>query len=269
MGADIIALRAVRDARGRRAPRRRVGARSVDHLRGPTGAVRAGALLTMLDSAGGVCGGLASLPDGWVVSTNMSARTVDRTPTTTPGGSLRIESRVLRQGPQQRRDHRSRSLTTATGRARHGRRADIRDPRARARTAGVGAPIAHPVSRRRNRYLAMEHWLDAARQSDDRTVEMDLRDALRNPWGILHGGVTAALVDACAEHATGGGVTPRHRPALPRTEPGRAGAGDRDGPRSSLRRRPFRVESPRTGADRVAAVAVVTATRWKDQRVWL
>ena len=27
-------------------------------------------------------------------------------------------------------------------------------------------------------------------------VEMDLRDTLRNPWGILHGGVTAALVDA-------------------------------------------------------------------------
>ena len=79
-------------------------AQSIDHLRGPTGAVRAGALLTMLDSAGGVCGGLASLPDGWVVSTNMSAHTVDLTPTTTPGGSLRIESRADAEGPQQRRD---------------------------------------------------------------------------------------------------------------------------------------------------------------------
>ena len=60
------------------------------------GTVRAGALLTMLDSAGGVCGGLASLPDGWVVSTNMSARTVDRS-TTTPA-PLRIDARVLRKG---------------------------------------------------------------------------------------------------------------------------------------------------------------------------
>jgi len=33
------------------------------HLRGPHGGVRAGALLTMLDSVGGLCGGLAALPD--------------------------------------------------------------------------------------------------------------------------------------------------------------------------------------------------------------
>ena len=66
----------------------------VDHLRGRDGAVRAGALLTMLDSAGGVCGGLASLPDGWVVSTNLSARTVSRAPT----GPLKIDARLLRKG---------------------------------------------------------------------------------------------------------------------------------------------------------------------------
>ena len=84
--------------------------------------------------------------------------------------------------------------------------------------------------------LPMEHWLDA-QAVDDRTVEMVLRDALRNPWGILHGGVTAALVDACVELASGGGVTPRHRPALRGTEPGRAGAGDGDGPRLAIRRR--------------------------------
>jgi len=64
------------------------------HLRGPHGGVRAGALLTMLDSVGGLCGGLAALTDGWVVSTNLSARTVALTQT----GPLRIDSRVLRQG---------------------------------------------------------------------------------------------------------------------------------------------------------------------------
>ena len=69
-------------------------ARVVDHLRGRNGAVRAGALLTMLDSAGGVCGGLASLPDGWVVSTNLCARTVHHAPT----GPLVLDSRVLRKG---------------------------------------------------------------------------------------------------------------------------------------------------------------------------
>ena len=38
--------------------------------------MRGGALLTMLDNVGGLCGGLAALPDGWVVSTNLSARTL-------------------------------------------------------------------------------------------------------------------------------------------------------------------------------------------------
>ena len=103
MGADIsrfarLEMREVEDLHV-------VGwARSIDHLRGPTGAVRAGALLTMLDSAGGVCGGLASLPDGWVVSTNMSAHTVDLDP---DDHARRITpDRVARdaEGPQQRRD---------------------------------------------------------------------------------------------------------------------------------------------------------------------
>lgn len=43
------------------------------HSRGATGSVRAGLLLTMLDFAGGLCGGLAALPR-WVVSTNLVAR---------------------------------------------------------------------------------------------------------------------------------------------------------------------------------------------------
>ena len=35
-----------------------------EHLRGPDGGLRAGALLTLLDMVGGLCGGLAALPDG-------------------------------------------------------------------------------------------------------------------------------------------------------------------------------------------------------------
>ena len=41
---------------------------AADHLRAPNGTIHAGALLTVLDYIGGVCGGLASLPDGWVVA---------------------------------------------------------------------------------------------------------------------------------------------------------------------------------------------------------
>ncbi len=69
------------------------------HLRGPDGrGVRAGMLLTMLDMVGGLCGGLAALPDGWVVSTNLSARTVR----TEHRGPFRLDAWVLRAGSHQR-----------------------------------------------------------------------------------------------------------------------------------------------------------------------
>ena len=105
----------------------------------------------------------------------------------------------------------------------------------------------------------MERWLDA-RVVDARTLEMDLRDTLRNPWGILHGGVIAALVDAASKHATGGGRVTRRRAALPRAEPHRPGARR---PRRSSAAAPtatcVRVEVRDDGADRVTAVAVATA----------
>ena len=108
-------------------------------------------------------------------------------------------------------------------------------------------------------YLPMDRWLDIARRVAHDAVEMDLRDTLRNPWGILHGGVTAALVDACAEHATGGGITTDvvlHYLAPNRVGPVRATA-------SILGRRSdgdvVRVEVRDDGADRVTAVAIVTA----------
>jgi uncharacterized protein (TIGR00369 family) len=231
-------------------------AHSIDHLRGPTGAVRAGALLTMLDSAGGACGGLASLPDGWVVSTNMSAHTVDLAPTTTPGGSLRIESRVTRKG-------RNNVVTSV----------EISDERTGrlvmdgVLTSAILVPENGPPVWERPlhiRYpddgidmLPMEHWLDA-QAVDDRTVEMVLRDALRNPWGILHGGVTAALIDACVELASGGGVLRDivlHYVAPNRVGPVRATATDL-GSRSDGA--VFRVEIRDRGADRLTAIAVAT-----------
>jgi acyl-coenzyme A thioesterase PaaI-like protein len=39
-------------------------------------------------------------------------------------------------------------------------------------------------------------WLDARPTGDG--VEIALRDDFRNPWGIMHGGVTSAVVDAAA-----------------------------------------------------------------------
>ena len=87
---------------------------------------------------------------------------------------------------------------------------------------------------------------------------MDLRDTLRNPWGILHGGVTAALIDAVPNTRPAAGSPPTsscttsHRTASAPSARTASILGHRsDGA-------VLRVEVRDTGADRVAAVAVVT-----------
>jgi uncharacterized protein (TIGR00369 family) len=88
---------------------------------------------------------------------------------------------------------------------------------------------------------------------------MPLRDALRNPWGILHGGAVASLIDVAAEHVTGGVTTDvvLHFLAPNRVGPVRAAVrpiGTRaDGIVS-------RIEVRDHGADRVTALAVVTSS---------
>ena len=224
------------------------------HLRRPGGGVRGGALLTMLDNVGGLCGGLAALPDGWVVSTNLSARTIALDHV----GPFRIDARVLRQGRA--------SVVTAV---------EIRDEGAgdaivvdgvltsailvpengpprwdRPLVLGPGAPLVEPVP-------TIPDWL-GARAIDDSSVEMPLADALRNPWGILHGGAVASLVDLAAEHV-GGGVTTDvvlHFLAPNRVGPVRAVARAM-GSRSDGT--VLRIEVRDESADRVTALAVATS----------
>jgi uncharacterized protein (TIGR00369 family) len=226
------------------------------HLRGPAGGVRGGALLTMLDNVGGLCGGLAALPDGWVVSTNLSARTVRLEHV----GPFRIDARVLRQGRA--------SVVTAV---------EIRDEGAgdalvvdgvltsailvpengppswdRPLALGPGEPLVEPVP-------TIPDWL-GAHAIDDATVEMPLAESLRNPWGILHGGAVASLVDLAAEHVAGGATTDvvLHFLAPNRIGPVRAVArtlGSRaDGT-------VLRIEVRDEGAGRVTALAIVTSAR--------
>jgi uncharacterized protein (TIGR00369 family) len=224
------------------------------HLRGPHGGVRAGVLLTLLDNVGGLCGGLAALPDGWVVSTNLSARTVALEHV----GPLRIDARVLRQGRT--------SVLTAV---------EIHDEGAHdalvvdgVLTSAILVPKNGPPTWSRPLVLdagdempepvpGIREWL-GARDIDASVVEMPLADSLRNPWGILHGGAVACLVDLAAEHATGGITTDvvLHFLAPNRVGPVRAvgrPVGSRaDGTVS-------RVEVRDHGADRVTALAIVTS----------
>jgi uncharacterized protein (TIGR00369 family) len=228
-------------------------ATQLDHLRGPNGQVRTGALLTMLDFVGGTCAGLAALPDGWVVSTNLAARVL-------PGphrGPLRIESDVLRRGRN--------NVVTAARVVDEG--ADDALVADAVLTSAILVPEAGPpvwerpmritVGESRADFPPMHEWL-ATRTPDAQTVELDLSDDLRNPWGILHGGVVATMVDLATEHATGATASDvvLHFLAPNRVGPVRARViplGARgDG-------QVCRVEIRDEGADRLTALAISTA----------
>lgn len=225
----------------------------LEHLRGPRGNVRAGALLTMADTVGGMCAGLAVLP-GWVVSTNLMLRTEP----TQHAGPLALDARVLRVGRK--------AVVTQV---------EIRDAGQGGALVGDGVltsavlePAGGPPDFPRPMVLDAPGGPDPVlpvleffgiRAHGD-SVALDITDRVRNPWGILHGGATAVLVDAASAHAIGEGATTADV-VMHFLRPGRVGPavahasviGERaDGT-------VVRVEVVDAGADdRVMAVAVTT-----------
>ena len=150
------------------------------------GFIHAGALFTMCDCVGGFCGGLGALPDGWVVTTNLMIRTA-AIAVTSP---LHLTSTVLRKGKS--------SVVTAV---------DVVDANGRFVAAGtltsaILVPSDGIADWQRPARLDMptdvggthfDDWLGITAHDGEATIE--LTSELRNPWGIMHGGVTSALVD--------------------------------------------------------------------------
>lgn len=174
--------------------------RDLDHLRGPADNVRAGALLTMADTVGGMCSGLAVLP-GWVVSTNLMLRTVPRA----HHGPLALEATISRVG-------RNAVVSQVSIRDVGDGGALIADG---ALTSAVLEPEGGPPEFPRpmtldppddpEPVLPLLEFFGVARH-DDAAVALPITDRVRNPWGILHGGATAVLVDAAGAHAIGEGA---------------------------------------------------------------
>jgi uncharacterized protein (TIGR00369 family) len=215
--------------------------------------MRAGALLTFLDNVGGICGGLAALPDGWVVSTNLAARL----PAHTHTGPFRIAADVLRRG-------RNNVVTSVQIRDEGDGGALVADG---VLTSAILVPENGPPDWNRPVVLdalpapdsplpALADWL-GVRAVDALAVEIDLADELRNPWGIMHGGVVASLVDLAAEYAGHAQVSDvvLHFLAPNRQGPVRATARLLAARAES---RVVRVEVRDTGADRITALAVAT-----------
>jgi uncharacterized protein (TIGR00369 family) len=166
----------------------------------PAGGLSAAALLAAADSVAGLCAGLAALPR-WVVSTNLHLRVARPA----HHGLLLLSSRTLRVG-------RDAVVTDATIReAATGETVAFGLLTSSALAPPDGPPaLRRPVSLRPPDEPGASElaWTDffaiePLTGDGDRlpVARLELRDHLRNPWGILHGGALAALADAAAVQA--------------------------------------------------------------------
>ena len=166
------------------------------HERGPGGGMRAGALISVLDSVGGMMSGLSVLPR-WIVTTNLMVRLarLDH------AGPLRVGGRVLRKGRtsvvsgmvvvDEGRDDVPVASAIATMAVLEPVEMDLRFDR----PVWVPAPVPPPEQ------VPIDEFFHFEPGSGPMT-RLDLVEHLRNPWGILHGGAVAMLADEAATRAT-------------------------------------------------------------------
>lgn len=169
-----------------------------DHLRGPGGGMRTGALLTVLDSLGGLLSGLAVLPR-WIVTTNLMITVAELS----HRGPLRLSGRVLRRGRNAvvaglevtDEGHGDRPVAAAT------MTSAVLDPGDLAlefdRPVVLAMPPPHGDTRPPEEFFCIQ-------PGEGPVTRLQLEDRLRNPWGILHGGALAVLVDVAACRAVTG-----------------------------------------------------------------
>jgi uncharacterized protein (TIGR00369 family) len=159
-----------------------------------------GVLATLVDNVGGMVSGLAVLPD-WIVTTNLTLR---RTTSDRPAasGTLALGARVLRRGRNSvigavdvvgadGSPVASAWLTSAVLHPEAGPPPVPRPVRPRILPA-VDDPLytSSPET-----FFA----LDPGMQPGE--VRIDAPPRLRNPWGIVHGGALAMVIDAAARAA--------------------------------------------------------------------
>ena len=175
------------------------------HHRGAGGGLRTGALLTNLDSVGGLLAGLSVLPR-WIVTTSLMV-TVTRLD---HAGPLRVRGHVLRRG----RNAVVASLQVVD---------EGRDDGLVAASLGTFAvldpgeldidfqrPVIVPMPPPSGDLPSPETFF-AIEPGTGPVTRLQLVDRLRNPWGILHGGAAAMLADVAACRATADALAGRSR----------------------------------------------------------
>ncbi|MDA8340965.1 MAG: hypothetical protein M0007_01880 [Actinomycetota bacterium] len=170
------------------------------HERGPAGGIRAGALVSVLDSVGGMMSGLSVLPR-WIVTTNLMVRfaRLDHV------GPLRVGGRVLRTGTA--------SVVSGMVVADEGQ-GDAIVATAIATMAILEPndmhldfvrPVCVPAPDPPEHQVPVDDFF-SLEPGDGPTTRLDLVEHLRNPWGILHGGAVAILADEAATRAAAAAV---------------------------------------------------------------
>jgi uncharacterized protein (TIGR00369 family) len=171
-----------------------------------TGALRLGAVAYAVDVATGICSGVAVVDRGlWIVTTDIQLETVR--PITE--GPLLVDASTVRAGATtvvcefELTDASDGAVVgggTTTNRPFPFEDDGIalRFPRDTPLPHDDGSPVTDdPIGEQ----------LGIRPAGEDGSVEIDITERTRNPWGILHGGVTGTLVDLAAV-AVGNGRTP-------------------------------------------------------------
>jgi len=202
-----------------------------DHLVDAEGRLGTGLLASITDSIGGMTSGLSCLPD-WIVTTNLTLRRApDALGGTRGTGPLTLDTRILRRG-------RSSVVgrTDVTDRDGHSVATSwmtcaVLTP------AGGPPPFTRPVRLDHGDVpddpifrTTPEEFFSLGAGDRPGVAVLSVSDRLRNPWGILHGGSVAVVLDAAARSLVAGAPAPTATPGVIVTDlvihylsPGRVG----------------------------------------------
>ncbi len=168
-------------------------------LQGADGSLWAGAAIAILDNVGGFTAGLAALPDGWVVTTNLRYRRLCAVRSEKQFSTARVERRGANA-----------VVTHIEFTDEHGACAEGILTSAVLSPEG-GPPVwDRPVVMEREPLsgeeaeLSFWDWIEATVEESDGThlaAHVELEPRHRNPWGIVHGGVGPAVAVGLVEQA--------------------------------------------------------------------
>lgn len=219
---------------------------------GADGGMRLAAVLMGIDMGAGVAAGLGVMPD-WSITSDASVRMLGEARV----GPLRIDAHCLKVGRSQCLaeitvvDEGAEDLVVALATANH---------------AVMSPPFENVLMRMRiGETVSMDRPVDAGTgELEDHfgvcvgpgEVRIPVDDRTRNPWGILHGGLTGLVVEAAAASV---GVTRPAELMMRYLRPVREGPGVARVVEDLLvdGRRLLRIEMRDQGADRLAVLAHV------------